>query len=160
MTPRRRPEVGRPRRSLDELRPSARDLGVRIALENLSAPDLPRLDLLLAEYEPELVGLCYDSGHGNLVPAGIATLRDHGRRLIAVHLHDNDGTGDQHLVPFDGTVEWGQVCDLIGRSAYHRCPSLEVSTRGYAGVPEREFLAAAARAGGRIATAFDGVRGG
>jgi sugar phosphate isomerase/epimerase len=30
-------------------------------------------------------------------------MRDH---LVSSHIHDNHGDKDEHLVPFDGTVDW------------------------------------------------------
>ncbi len=27
-------------------------------------------------------------------------------KIFALHLHDNDQTHDQHLLPFDGTMDW------------------------------------------------------
>ena len=34
-----------------------------------------------------------------------------GDKLIALHLHDNDGISDQHLLPFDGTVNWKNIME-------------------------------------------------
>ena len=30
-------------------------------------------------------------------------------RIFAVHLHDNDQSDDQHLLPFDGTIDWNKT---------------------------------------------------
>ncbi|MGI5818266.1 MAG: sugar phosphate isomerase/epimerase family protein [Armatimonadota bacterium] len=52
-------------------------------------------------------GICLDTGHTNLfgLPLGEA-FRQCGDRLIATHVHDNDGHADQHIEPTRGTIDW------------------------------------------------------
>lgn len=103
--------------SLDALEPVARALGVRIAVENLNDPGhWGIVTHVLEDYPPDFVGLCYDSGHGNKGEDGLAHLERLKDRLIAVHLHDNDGTADQHLIPFTGTVDWDRLIQIVGSS--------------------------------------------
>lgn len=128
------------RRSLDDLAPRARDLGVRIAIEN---GDWALIGQALEAYPPELLGVCYDCGHGNIPGDGLDQLERHKDRLIAIHLHDNDGTADQHRLPFTGTVDWARLMGIIARSSYGGCISLEVSMRNEGIADEDEFLARA-----------------
>jgi sugar phosphate isomerase/epimerase len=37
------------------------------------------------------------------VGAGFQLLRD---RVVTVHLHDNHGEKDEHLLPWEGTIDW------------------------------------------------------
>jgi len=37
-----------------------------------------------------------------------------------VHLHDNDGTKDEHLLPGHGTVDWSSYMVELGRCGYRR----------------------------------------
>jgi len=138
------------RRSLDALQPIANHHGIRIAIENLDEFASPRQ--LISEYPPEYLGLCYDSGHGNLANQRgldeLATLTD---RLIALHLHDNDGTGDQHKLMYTGTVDWPRLAKLIARSSYRQCVSSEAMMRNTGITVEEEFLAQAFAAGNRFA---------
>lgn len=137
------------RRSLDALQPVAKQHGVRIAIENEAEFAMPRL--LLREYPPEFLGLCYDAGHGNIADRhGLDELAAVTDRLIAVHLHDNDGTADQHQLPFTGTVDWPRLARLIAQSSYRQCISLEVVMRPPGRTDEAEFLARAFVAGGRL----------
>lgn len=116
------------RRSLDALQNRSRRLGVRIALENGGSPQSwDSLMQVFAEYEDDFVGLCYDSGHGNLMPDGLDRLEAVADRLISLHLHDNDGTADQHRLPFMGNVHWARLMSIIARSSYRKWVSLEVS---------------------------------
>ena len=134
------------RRSLDEILPVARGLGIPLALENMPGDTWEVLDRLFDETPPELVGLCYDSGHANIGvrgrPAdGIEHLERHLDRLQALHLHDNDGTGDQHRPPFYGTVDWARLVSDIRRSAYPRMLSFELSMREPCPTEPAAFLA-------------------
>jgi sugar phosphate isomerase/epimerase len=80
----------------------ALDLGVRLTLENLPAPqELPRTPEEMARFLeiPEL-HFCLDLGHAQM--AGVspeAFLEALGPRLIHVHAHTNDGRYDLHLPP-------------------------------------------------------------
>ena len=125
------------RRSLDELRETARQLGVRIALENGSFPAIREL---LAAYEPGYLGLCYDSGHGNLVADGLDRLAAIKGRLISVHLHDNNGLEDEHKPVFTGTVDWPRLARILAESSYRKCVSTEANMRKLPGMAEHDFL--------------------
>lgn len=148
------------RRSLDALRPVAAQCGVRIALENMPGDDFAQHRQLFAEYGPEYLGLCYDSGHGNLGDRhGLEHLEALRDRLISVHLHDNDGAADQHLLPFAGSVEWPRLARLLARSAYAGCVSLESTWHQTPADARAHFLADAYRAATLLAGMVDDARG-
>lgn len=147
------------RRSLNALEPFARGQGVRIAIENGFDDDFVRLRELFDEYVPDYLGLCYDCGHGNLGGRqGLDHLECLKSRLIAVHLHDNDGSGDQHNLPFCGTVDWPRLCRIIAASAYTKCVSLEVLMGGPGAEYEQEFLAKALEAAQALSDMIEGQR--
>ncbi|MGB0384963.1 MAG: sugar phosphate isomerase/epimerase family protein [Ardenticatenaceae bacterium] len=129
------------RKTLDALVPYCRHLGVKLAIENLI--DFPAVrfkkltpaqvgdnrDLLgriFAAYPPDVVGLCWDSGHGNLGYDRLEVLEKYADRLIVTHLHDNDGKSDQHRTLFTGTVDWSRTARLIAASPYNKPLTLEV----------------------------------
>jgi sugar phosphate isomerase/epimerase len=134
------PESAAVRRSLDELQPFARERNVRIAIENGKFEAIARL---LSEYDPQYLGLCYDSGHGNKDGNGLDHLESLKDRLISVHLHDNDGTGDQHRLLFTGTVDWNRLARIIAESSYAKCVSMELSMGNSGFQDEIAFLAKA-----------------
>jgi len=105
------------RRSLDALAPFARSHGVRIALENLDPPNFVYTTLFRSEYGSDFLGLCYDAGHGNLSGIGLDQLEILKDRLISVHLHDNDGTGDHHNLLYSGTVDWARLAKIMAEVA-------------------------------------------
>ena len=130
--------------ALDGLEPPARARGVRIALENLGDPrSFDTIAEVFARYGPETVGLCYDSGHGNISGNGLDRLEGMRDRLISLHLHDNDASGDQHKLLFSGTVDWKRLAAIIARSSYGKWVSMETTMRNAGIEAETEFLAQA-----------------
>ena len=98
--------------------------GVGIALENdfeyqISQPrrriycaDAGELaDLADAFGDGEHVGVCYDFGHANLTGSAFhrRNLNLIGKRLKAVHVQDNHGERDEHLMPFFGSIDWREA---------------------------------------------------
>ena len=84
----------------------------------------------------EVFAACYDTGHGNLVRKGpkenIETL---GKRLRVLHVHDNEGITDSHIMPFTGTVNWNEFCASIKKIGYDGVISFETfrsNDKGYA----------------------------
>jgi len=139
-------------RSLDELEPWARVHGVRIALENASSNEsFDAIGNALSAYEPDFLGLCYDSGHGNMFAEGLARLDQLKDRLISIHLHDNDGTSDQHKPLFSGTTDWPRLAAILSESTYSKWISMELSMRNVDTVDEVRFLQGAYETGTRFA---------
>ncbi len=136
------------RASLDELEPSARKCGLRIAIEN---GDWEIIETILADYPPDYVGICYDSGHGNFGHGSLDQLAAAQDRLICVHLNDNDGSGDQHKLLFAGTVNWSKLAQTIANSSYTKCISMEVARRCMDITDEADFLRRAHETGVRFA---------
>lgn len=129
-----------------------RKTGVRIAFENM--PFESRLQDLLSRFleatPATAVGVCYDAGHGNMVEGSWAWLERWKGRLWAVHLHDNRGRKDEHLLPFDGTVDWPRLMAVLAASAYDGPLTLELWRRVRKDWSPRRFLREAFRRGERL----------
>jgi sugar phosphate isomerase/epimerase len=94
--------------SLEILSVFAKHRGVTIALENtpndLGSPE--SLAQFIKDTHLHNLGFCFDTGHAHMeggVGAGFQLLRD---RVVTVHLHDNHGEKDEHLLPWEGTIDW------------------------------------------------------
>lgn len=125
-------------RTLDELQPYAAVHNVRIAVENGNSDEsFDAIEQVLAAYGPEYLGLCYDSGHANMLEGGLRRVEKLKDRLISIHLHDNDGTGDQHNLIFSGTADWPRVAVTLASSSYEKCVSMEVTMRN-SGIDDEE----------------------
>ncbi len=115
-------------RSIDELLPLFEKAGCALSIENMWYDDWTLIEELLSRYPANLLGICYDSGHANANPnKRIESLARNKGRLIALHLDDNDGTGDQHKPPYYATVEWDRLAEIVATSSYARPLSFELS---------------------------------
>jgi len=92
-----------------------------LCIEN--TPDAPTLDeivgLIEAVGSPHMA-VCLDTGHANIDGVGQAAfVAGCGPLLQALHVHDNDGTDDQHIIPYgSGTVPWPDVVGALKRLSY------------------------------------------
>ena len=107
------------RRSIEELLRTAEPLGVRIAVEVIPN-ELSRAGSIVHFVEHDLkgVGICLDFGHAHLdgdVVDAVETVSEH---LIATHVHDNRGRADDHLLPFDGTIDWAGTLLAVQKVGY------------------------------------------
>jgi len=145
------------RLSLDKLEPHAMNVSIKVALENMENDDFEDLKKLLSDYDPEFLGLCYDSGHGNIGSSGLDYLERLRDGLVSIHIHDNDGTEDQHGLRFSGTVDWLRLSRIIATSSYNGCVSLEANMRGKT-IEEAVYLQEAHQAGSALARLIEDSR--
>ena len=144
-------------KSLNEIKPYAQKHNIKIALENYTNDDYTEIIRLFSEYDSSFLGLCYDSGHGN-IGDGLKMLEKLKDRLISIHLHDNDGKTDQHKLPFSGTVEWDKLAEILDRSSYTKCISMEVSMKNSNISNEAVFLSNAYATGVKLSKKLDRVK--
>jgi sugar phosphate isomerase/epimerase len=117
------------RRSLEEIDGLAGQMGVRVAVEvipnELSTP-ASLVRLLEEEIELPRVGICLDFGHAFLLGDmldGIELISGH---LLTTHVHDNHGREDDHLVPYDGAIDWSQTLTMVQKVGYEGTFLMEV----------------------------------
>jgi L-ribulose-5-phosphate 3-epimerase len=103
----------------------AHGLGMRLAWENLYDSRLVGEMMAALAHQPA-TGFCLDTGHANISQDGaLSLLSDFPDKLFALHLHDNDGISDQHLLPGQGTFPWPHFMDLLARTGYQGALMLE-----------------------------------
>lgn len=94
-------------------------------------------DLVDAVNDP-LVGICWDTGHANLLGLDqLRSLRVIGKRLKAVHIQDNRGFKDDHLAPFMGDIDWTKVMTGLKEIGYEG--DLHFETFGPTRVPQLDL---------------------
>jgi sugar phosphate isomerase/epimerase len=140
--------------SLEHLVLHAHHAGVTLAVENTTSEMGDPTYLRAFVEETRLTGLRFnfDIGHANLAdgPAeerlekGFAPLRD---LVAAVHLHDNHGDKDEHLPPYDGTIDWSTAIPLLKTTPVENIPIvLELKEKFGPDAPSAAAQLAAARA--------------
>lgn len=108
-------------RSIEALRGAAAGSGVKLALEVIPNP-ISGADALVRVIEDELeatdIGICLDSGHAFLMGDLVEAIEDVAGHLVTTHLHDNRRASDDHLVPFDGAIDWAEAAMTLQKVGY------------------------------------------
>lgn len=133
--------------------------GVKIAFENQRK--LHNISWAFEEFQDtDTVGFCWDCGHESCFTPGRRYMPLFGNRLICTHIHDNSGVynADEHLLPFDGQIDFGYVAQTIKESGYTGSLMLEIKGNSdfYADLSVAAFLEKAAAAAKRLRTMIDG----
>lgn len=142
------------KQSLEELLPYAERYGVTICIENIWFPTNTVSELVgfYDYFNSPYLGMCYDAGHANLVshkndnpehPVNVAfnllkmpsqwdfeVLEKMLPYIVTCHLHDNDGSLDQHKTPFNGNIDWDKTMKLLAKAPKLRCLQNEVILPG------------------------------
>src|SRR6202167_574189 len=105
--------------SLENLSLFARARGVTMAIENTPGEMATPLNLknFLDQTRLTSVKICFDAGHAHLdggVPEALETIRDY---VVTTHLHDNRGDRDDHLLPYEGTIDWSATLAALPAEA-------------------------------------------
>lgn len=165
---------------IDSIAPMAKEYGITICIENLydgigdhltegpccdAHKAAERIDRINERYGAEVLGFCFDTGHANLVGLDmeqfILTL---GPRLKVLHIHDNDGVGDLHQIPFtftktrenqpstdwDGFIRGLRAIDFNGVLSFETAPVLT----SFPDVMKEDVLAFIAKIGKYLGESF------
>ncbi len=127
--------------SYAKLIPVAKENGVTICLENMFTAFKGKIiaaccsnPVLACKYVDELnalagenvFGFCLDTGHALLCGLDIRqTMLTLGKRICAFHIHDNNGTSDQHLAPYMGVLDWQRFIEGLRLIGYKDTLSFE-----------------------------------
>jgi sugar phosphate isomerase/epimerase len=108
----------------------AGERNMQIGLENLMRRGVTTayemLDLLAAIDRPN-IGVTLDTSHANAMGLDIPTMiNELGSDLIATHISDNDGSGDQHKIPGHGLVDWPPVSSSLSETGYEGLLNFEI----------------------------------
>jgi len=121
--------------SARELSRKARAAGMLFTVEN----DHNRTDYLIAGRPREIkevakraaCGVTFDVGHANTLGQSHAFVGALGDLIGNVHLSDNDGSGDQHLLLGNGTVDFRKLISQLAKVDYQGSLIIEVRSMTY-----------------------------
>lgn len=73
------------------------------------------------------IGICFDTSHANVtgLDPEIA-IEQCADKLLATHISDNDGSSDQHKIPFNGNIDWFKVVSSLKSIGYKAAFNLEI----------------------------------
>jgi sugar phosphate isomerase/epimerase len=137
------------RRSIEALAEAAVPLGVGIAVElianELSKPE-PLVHFVEDVVEAGAASICLDLGHAHLAGGVADAVEIASEHIVLVHAHDNRGRSDDHLIPFDGTIDWPLALTALQKVGYDGTIVMEIGQQG----PLRDTLGRARSARGRM----------
>ncbi len=106
---------------------------VVICFENMPMPKLPLattaqiLDFV-KEMNSPYFKVCLDTGHAAVCGESVGdAVRMLGDYLKVMHVHDNNGHADQHLLPYSGVIDWADFGKALKEINFDGVLSLECS---------------------------------
>ena len=136
-------------REIDKI---SQNTGVFFALENLvPGPTTELVRRILLEYDSKYIGFCYDSAHDQIDgPRSFELLQQLKNKLVAVHLSDKVKEFVDHVIPWEGFIDWDELCGILKGSNVTFPLLLEVMTIHSAEKDPVKFLALAYERGCRL----------
>jgi sugar phosphate isomerase/epimerase len=111
----------------------ASPLGVRVAVEVIPN-ELSRASSLVHFVEEDIespeVGICLDFGHAHMDDDLVEVIETVSEHLVTTHVHDNRRRADDHLVPFEGTIDWPAALTAIQKVGYEEPLIFEIAAHG------------------------------
>lgn len=132
--------------NFDKLASHAAQKNIMITVENQRK--IGNLATILEVYPKESnVQFCWDNGHEACFSFGREYLPLFGDRCALTHIHDNNCryNVDEHLLPYDGQIDFRRVADLIHASGYQGTLMLETDlphegSEKYANLSMEQFV--------------------
>jgi sugar phosphate isomerase/epimerase len=108
-------------RSVEEIVEMADAVGAKVALEIMgndlsTAPDL--VDILERSFDGANLGICMDVGHAHILGDTAEAIETTSEYLVTTHIHDNRRQSDDHLVPFQGNINWAATIMAFEKIGY------------------------------------------
>lgn len=125
LTPQQASEAAAPRRPrLDTFMRRLADIGERLNVTYLveNQPyncylghDPVGLAAQIAAIGSDRIRMCFDTGHAHITADVYRSLQSCAPVIEYLHVHDNDGTHDTHLMPRaeGGTIDWSRFSDVL-----------------------------------------------
>lgn len=113
--------------SLEDLIKPAQELNIKPALENItntfSSGDRLREFVTLSGLPG--IGCCYDCGHAEIRDRLVEEFEIVAEHLLTTHIHDTTDGLDNHLLPFEGEIDWEALAGAFAKTDYDGALILE-----------------------------------
>lgn len=130
--------------ALARLEETAREIGVRVALENHYQRENDRIAFTACfeRFSPDYVAFTFDSGHAVRSGNTEWLIDNCFDRLAILHLHDNEPEKDRHWLPWheQGHVPWERIAKAIACSPYSKPLQFEVQWKAKEQPDQLQFL--------------------
>lgn len=99
----------------------AKEYQVSVLSENLlwgASIPLSVQSELVSRLDSPWFGWCFDTGHANRCGVSLNSLIGLKKPPVSLHIHDNHGLHDEHLLPGDGSIRWKEFLDTLHATGY------------------------------------------
>lgn len=119
----RRLLLAKARMSLEEILKAAEKKKKTLAIENmlpgLLADSSHELWGIVNSFSSLYLGICLDTGHiNNMAEDLVHATQLFQSRLVTLHVSDNIGQGDSHVVPGEGNINWPEFLAALAKGSY------------------------------------------
>ncbi len=105
----------------------ASELGIKLAFENTKLQGY--LEYLMDNIDLDNIGICFDCGHDHCHFKDAFDFEHFKDKIMCIHIHDNHGESDEHLIPGDGTVNFDYVLNGLRKANYSGYFTMELCYR-------------------------------
>ena len=105
----------------------ANQQGIEIGFENTKLPGYQRY---LVNNLKGKAGICLDFGHCHAHFKDEFDFDFFRNKITSVHIHDNFGARDEHLLPFDGSIDWKWAMSNLKKAGFNRELTMEIVYHG------------------------------
>lgn len=130
-----------------KLLPTAKEEGVILCIENMpfkkghSFSSISEIKDVLNKVSDSNMKACFDSGHCNVTGDNIYdAIKTLGNDLACLHVHDDLGRQDRHLIPFQGEIDWNGFIKGLKEIRFDGCISLETCIKRTTPEPMKEEM--------------------
>lgn len=120
----------------DKMMPKVEEQGVTVVLENIWDGSPEHINKLLDIYCSPFFKACLDTGHAHIFSS--CSLGDwvgnYGNNLKHIHLHDNNGQADQHLLVGQGSID----LESLFKAFSHLSMKLRIINEAYCSIQEEK----------------------
>ncbi len=87
------------------------ECNTNLCIENLYSDE--EIPYIFQNIQHPRLKICYDTGHRNFLTPNFNVLKDYGEYVTVLHIHDNHGAIDEHIVCGEGTINWEEFAKEI-----------------------------------------------
>lgn len=112
---------------------------INLAIENVR--DIKYTNYIFDNIKHSYLKMCLDFGHTHAFKYALRDVdfEKYGHLIVCIHISDNNGDGDEHLVPFVGNIDYQAILAKLKHINYQGPLTSEAHWQNL--MPEAEFIA-------------------
>lgn len=97
---------------------------INLCVENLLNND--EIPYIFSNLKHKNLKICFDIGHRNFTPKHLEVMKDYGQHVAVLHLHDNFGKRDDHMICGTGTINWDKFAKEVAPYNLTLCAEIKI----------------------------------